>query len=179
MADAHLADRRRRRRRTTRARDRMAGSLAQLSGTPARLRPSPSIPTALSMPPGTSTTRRGFSNSWHGLPPADSDSRVLGITGLDLYVPVLTFVFGEAQMHRPLRPGLLPPAARGVLRPAAAPRPPRGAPGQGGDPRAGPHFRAAALPQLGLRDGLDPLGRAPRPEEAGFLPRLPQGDSRD
>jgi len=27
--------------------------------------------------------------------------RVLGVTDLDLYVPVLTFVFGEAQMHGP------------------------------------------------------------------------------
>jgi archaemetzincin len=29
---------------------------------------------------------------------ADSDSRVLGVTSCDLYVPVLTFVFGEAQL---------------------------------------------------------------------------------
>jgi len=29
---------------------------------------------------------------------AGQDSRVLGITGFDLYVPVLTFVFGEAQL---------------------------------------------------------------------------------
>ena len=28
----------------------------------------------------------------------DPDARVLGITGCDLYVPVLTFVFGEAQL---------------------------------------------------------------------------------
>jgi archaemetzincin len=30
---------------------------------------------------------------------SDADSRVLGLTAVDLYVPVLTFVFGEAQMH--------------------------------------------------------------------------------
>jgi archaemetzincin len=29
---------------------------------------------------------------------ADADSRVLGVTSRDLYVPVLTFVFGEAQL---------------------------------------------------------------------------------
>jgi archaemetzincin len=29
---------------------------------------------------------------------ADRDARVLGVTGCDLYVPVLTFVFGEAQL---------------------------------------------------------------------------------
>ena len=29
---------------------------------------------------------------------ADPDVRVLGVTGCDLYVPVLTFVFGEAQL---------------------------------------------------------------------------------
>jgi archaemetzincin len=28
----------------------------------------------------------------------DPDTRVLGVTALDLYVPVLTFVFGEAQL---------------------------------------------------------------------------------
>ena len=30
---------------------------------------------------------------------ADPDARVLGVTALDLYVPVLTFVFGEAQLE--------------------------------------------------------------------------------
>ena len=29
---------------------------------------------------------------------SDPDARVLGVTGFDLYVPVLTFVFGEAQL---------------------------------------------------------------------------------
>jgi archaemetzincin len=29
---------------------------------------------------------------------ADADARVLGVTACDLYVPVLTFVFGEAQL---------------------------------------------------------------------------------
>jgi archaemetzincin len=29
---------------------------------------------------------------------ADPDARVLGVTGCDLFVPVLTFVFGEAQL---------------------------------------------------------------------------------
>lgn len=30
---------------------------------------------------------------------ADDDIRLLGVTGFDLYVPVLTFVFGEAQLE--------------------------------------------------------------------------------
>ncbi len=30
---------------------------------------------------------------------ADPDARVLGVTGCDLFVPVLTFVFGEAQLE--------------------------------------------------------------------------------
>ena len=30
---------------------------------------------------------------------ADPDVRILGVTALDLYVPVLTFVFGEAQLE--------------------------------------------------------------------------------
>jgi archaemetzincin len=29
---------------------------------------------------------------------ADMDARILGVTACDLYVPVLTFVFGEAQL---------------------------------------------------------------------------------
>jgi len=33
------------------------------------------------------------------VPLANNDTRVLGVTGLDLYVPVLTFVFGEAQLE--------------------------------------------------------------------------------
>jgi archaemetzincin len=31
----------------------------------------------------------------------DPDSRILGITSLDLFVPVLTFVFGQAQLEGP------------------------------------------------------------------------------
>jgi len=31
----------------------------------------------------------------------DPDSRILGITGFDLFVPVLTFVFGQAQLDGP------------------------------------------------------------------------------
>jgi archaemetzincin len=30
---------------------------------------------------------------------SDPDARILGVTALDLYVPVLTFVFGEAQLE--------------------------------------------------------------------------------
>ena len=30
---------------------------------------------------------------------AEPDARILGVTGCDLYVPVLTFVFGEAQLE--------------------------------------------------------------------------------
>ena len=52
----------------------------------------------------------------------DGQTRLLGVTELDLFVPVLTFVFGEAQLRRPLRPDLAAPAARGVLRPAAESR---------------------------------------------------------
>lgn len=31
----------------------------------------------------------------------EPDSRILGITGLDLFIPVLTFVFGQAQLDGP------------------------------------------------------------------------------
>ena len=36
----------------------------------------------------------------HGLRPQGT-ARVLGLTGLDLFIPVLTFVFGEAQLEGP------------------------------------------------------------------------------
>jgi archaemetzincin len=36
----------------------------------------------------------------HTLRPPEAD-RILGVTGLDLFIPVLTFVFGEAQLQGP------------------------------------------------------------------------------
>ena len=42
--------------------------------------------------------------------------RLLGVTQLDLYIPILTFVFGEAQLSGTGGGGLLPSAAAGVLR---------------------------------------------------------------
>ena len=74
---------------------------------------------------------------------------------------------------RSLRADLAVPPARGVLRAAAQPRTPDGACDQGGGPRTGPHPGLAALPRLALRDGLRPRRRAPGPEGAGVLRRLP------
>ena len=48
--------------------------------------------------------------------------RLLGVTELDLYIPILTFVFGEAQMGGTARCRFLPSLAAGVLRIAARPR---------------------------------------------------------
>ena len=54
--------------------------------------------------------------------------RLLAVTGNDLYIPILTFVFGEAQMGGPSVDRLLLSPAAGILRTAARPRPPPPAP---------------------------------------------------
>jgi archaemetzincin len=82
------------------ARDRMAGSLAQVFGYACKVAAEPLDPDGAFDP---------VRNQYHSTRlleqlariEVDSDSRVLGITGLDLYVPVLTFVFGEAQLTGP------------------------------------------------------------------------------
>ena len=45
--------------------------------------------------------------------------RLVGITELDLYIPILTFVFGEAQLRRDGGAGFLSSFAAGILRSAA------------------------------------------------------------
>ncbi len=79
------------------ARDRMAASLARVFGYSCQLAAEPLNPD------GAFDAVRNQYHSTHILEQlsrieVDEDSRVLGITGLDLYVPVLTFVFGEAQL---------------------------------------------------------------------------------
>lgn len=52
---------------------------------------------------GYDPARNQFNSTWilsqliEQIP--DEDSKILGVTGVDLYVPVLTFVFGEAQLN--------------------------------------------------------------------------------
>jgi archaemetzincin len=41
--------------------------------------------------------------------------RLLGVTAVDLFVPIFTFVFGEAQVRRRLRPRFVLPPERGTL----------------------------------------------------------------
>ena len=79
------------------ARDRMAVSLGQAFGFSCKLAPD------LLNPDGAFDEGRNQYHSTRILEQLnqfslEEDSRVLGITGLDLYVPVLTFVFGEAQL---------------------------------------------------------------------------------
>jgi archaemetzincin len=65
------------------------------------------IETPDARPAGTFDERRGQHSSREILrwllaqPPARSGRRVLGITDVDLFIPVLTFVFGEAQLEGP------------------------------------------------------------------------------
>ena len=74
----------------------LAASLARTFRTPCRIRPD-RFDVAFSLDGGR--------NQCHSTAilqrlerSADPDARVLGVTGCDLYVPVLTFVFGEAQL---------------------------------------------------------------------------------
>ena len=76
--------------------------------------------------------------------------KVLAVTDQDLFIPILTFVFGEAQLDGAGGGGLDGPArGAGAARPAGGAR----AAGQGERPRARPLLRAGPLRQPGLRDG--------------------------
>jgi archaemetzincin len=76
--------------------ERVAASLARTFRTPCRIRPE-TIDVGFSRDAG-----RGQYHSTAIIQrlerAADPDARVLGVTACDLYVPVLTFVFGEAQL---------------------------------------------------------------------------------
>ena len=79
-------------------RDRLGTSLARMFGFACRTAPE-SLPCSEAFDAGR--------NQYYSTPilqsldrfASDADSRVLGVTAVDLYVPVLTFVFGEAQLH--------------------------------------------------------------------------------
>ena len=76
--------------------EHLAAALARTFRTPCRIRPE-TLDVAFSFDP-----RRNQYYSTAIIQRleriADPDARVLGVTGCDLYVPVLTFVFGEAQL---------------------------------------------------------------------------------
>jgi archaemetzincin len=77
--------------------EHLAVGLARTFSTPCRIRPG-LLDSAFALEPG-----RGQYHSTAILQrmerTAEPDVRVLGVTGLDLFVPVLTFVFGEAQLE--------------------------------------------------------------------------------
>ena len=74
----------------------LAASLARTFRTPCRIRPE-SIDLAFSL---DANRRQYYSTAilQRMERAVDPDARVLGVTACDLYVPVLTFVFGEAQL---------------------------------------------------------------------------------
>jgi hypothetical protein len=94
------------------------------------------------------------SNGWSAAPIRRAR---LGRHLLRLYVPVLTFVFGEAQLRRQLRGGLDGAPGR-VLRHAARDDLLRERLVKEAVARVGPHVRPAALRGLALRDGVEPRG---------------------
>ena len=74
----------------------LAASLARLFRTPCRIRPE-MIDVTFSL---DGNRRQYYSTAilQRMERAVDPDARVLGVTGCDLFVPVLTFVFGEAQL---------------------------------------------------------------------------------
>jgi archaemetzincin len=76
--------------------ERLAASLARAFHTPCRIRPAP-VDVSFSL---DARRQQYYSTSilQHLERNRDGDVRVLGVTACDLYVPVLTFVFGEAQL---------------------------------------------------------------------------------
>jgi len=76
--------------------EHLASALARIFRTPCRIRPE-----MLDVGPAFDS-RRGQYYSTAILQKiereTDPDARILGVTGCDLFVPVLTFVFGEAQL---------------------------------------------------------------------------------
>ncbi len=76
--------------------EELAAHLARMFRTPCRIRPDP-FDIAFSH-----DASRGQYHSTailqHLERAGDPDARILGVTACDLYVPVLTFVFGEAQL---------------------------------------------------------------------------------
>ena len=75
-------------------------------------------------------------------PLARPGARLLAVTSLDLYVPVLTFVFGEAQLSGSCAVVSLHRLREEFYGLPAARRAHAGAAGKGSGPRVGPHFRA-------------------------------------
>jgi archaemetzincin len=76
--------------------EHLAASLARIFRTPCRIRPE-TLDIGFSLESGR---RQYYSTAiiQRLERAADPDARVLGVTHCDLYVPVLTFVFGEAQL---------------------------------------------------------------------------------
>jgi archaemetzincin len=80
------------------ARDRLAGTLGRIFGFACR-----TVPEPIACQDAYDAVRNQYYSTriLQRLEAfaADPDCRVLGLTAVDLYVPVLTFVFGEAQLH--------------------------------------------------------------------------------
>jgi hypothetical protein len=91
---------------------------------------------------------------------ADPDARVLGVTPCDLYVPVLTFVFGEAQLD-------------GNCAVVSTARLHEEFYGERGVARTGSHLRTPSLRGLALRNGVESCGGAAGCQRRGFLRGLP------
>jgi len=76
--------------------ERLAAALARAFHTPCRIRPETlDLSFALDQRRNQYYSTAIIQRLERG---ADPNARVLGVTGCDLYVPVLTFVFGEAQL---------------------------------------------------------------------------------
>ena len=153
--------------------EHLAAALARMFRAPCRIRPQ-TLDLAFALDPArgqyySSAILQRIERT------CDPDARVLGVAVCDLYVPVLTFVFGEAQLDGNCAVvsvarlseefyGL--PRREEVLRQRLV---------KEAVTRVGPHVRPAPLPGLALRDDLQPCRRADRRERGRLLRPLPEG----
>ncbi len=106
-------------------------------------------------------------------------TRLLGVTERDLFVPVLSFVYGQAQLGGKVAVvslARLRPEFHGLPGWPGRPRAPRG---DRGRPRARAHVRARALPRPQLPDVALDRPAGPRRQDRDALRRLrdaPRGE---
>jgi archaemetzincin len=80
------------------ARDRMAAAISRTFGFACRVAPQPLVCAHAYDARRDQYYSTRILESLAGFE-SEPDSRILGVAAVDLYVPVLTFVFGEAQLH--------------------------------------------------------------------------------
>ena len=106
-----------------------------------------------------------------GGPPCDPE-KILALTEGDLFIPMLTFVYGQAQLGGSAGVVSLARLTPGVLRFRAGRSAAAAAGAERSAARDRPHLRADPLPGAGMRDGAGHQHPPIRPEGRGVLRRV-------